>query len=370
MLYLLNPFVVSAGVWDFHEKSFAVLAIALGYYAVVEKRRTTFVLSMLVLLLCREHYGVAVAGFGALWIVTHGYERHAVAATCIGVSTAALAILVIMPALHPAGAHPMLGGETGTQLDRYGWMALPASTVFATLAGLAAQGVTYLAVLLVTTGGTALLAPAFLIPGIADLAANLLSVNPMPRSLTAYHSMALVPVFVIAAAQGSLSLAKRGLPLRLAVAPALLLVYQLAPAPIPGSRNPWQITTLQLRPDPAIAEIRDRLTDMAVSAQANVGSFFSQRRHVYRFPAGLEGSDAVVLHLEFPFDPPRYAPFSNPYDPSEMPRVFQAMGTVINGPEFGLRYWENNWLVAVRGAEDTVDRNGPRTRLADLISAY
>jgi hypothetical protein len=154
------------------------------------------------------------------------------------------------------------------------------------------------------------------------------------------------------------------------VAPALLLVYQLAPAPIPGSRNPWQITTLQLRPDPAIAEIRDRLTDMAVSAQANVGPFFSQRRFVYRFPAGLQRADAVVLHLEFPFDPPRYAPFSNPYDPSEMPGVFQAMGTVVNGPEFGLRYWENNWLVAVRGAEDTVDRNGPIKRLADLISAY
>jgi hypothetical protein len=46
------------------------------------------------------------------------------------------------------------------------------------------------------------------------------------------------------------------------------------------------------------------------------------------------------------------------------------MGTVVNGPEFGLRYWENNWLVAVRGAEDTVDRNGPIKRLADLISAY
>lgn len=369
MLYLLNPFVVSAGVWDFHEKSFAVLAVALGYYAVVSRKRPLFLLSMFVLVLCREHYGFAVAGFAGLWIHTHGYDRTSAAVASVGILAVPLILLVVMPAFNPAGSHPMMGTGTGLQAP-FSWMGQSMPAVTATAAQLALQGASYLAVWLVTTGGTSLLAPAFLLPGVADLAANLLSENPMLRSLSAYHSMALGPVFVIAAAQGSRRLKKRALAFRLGLAPTLLLLYQLAPAPLPGSRNPWQITTLQFRPDPSIAKVRGLLDDMAVSAQANVGSFFSQRHHVYRLPAGLERADAVVLHLDFPFDPPRYAPFSNPYDPSEMPGVFQSMAAVIDAPDFGLRYWENNWLVAIRGVDDVVEREAPRRRLAALMAAY
>jgi len=371
LLYLVNPFVFGGVIWEFHEKSLATLAIAVGFWALLSRRHRIFVSSMVLLVMCREHYGVAVAGFGALWLRHYGRERAGFLSMALGAVATTVVFLAIMPALNVSGGHPILDAKAGDQLARYGWLQQPAPAILGTLTGLAIPGVSYLAVLLVTTGGTALLAPAFLAPGLADLAANLLSVNPMPRSLSAYHSMALVPVFVIAAAQGSVCLAKRGLPIRLGLAPTLVLLYMFLPAPVPGSRNPWQVASLRLRPDPAVAEIRALLpADRSLSAQANIGSFFSQRLRVYRFPARLETADAVVLRLVMPFEPPTYAPFSNPYAPREMPAVFDAMEDVLQDPSFGVLYWERGWLVAVRGAADAVARDGPRRRLDDLRSQY
>jgi arabinogalactan endo-1,4-beta-galactosidase len=53
-----------------------------------------------------------------------------------------------------------------------------------------------------------------------------------------------------------------------------------------------------------------------------------------------------------------------------MPAVFDAMDRVLQDPGVGVRYWEDQWLVAVRGAADAVDRAGPRRTLDALRSRY
>jgi hypothetical protein len=371
LLYLVNPFVVNAAIWEYHEKSVAAFAVALGCLGVVRRRHWLVAVAMLLLLGCREHYGLAVAGFGALWLHRHGRDRFGIGLVGTGLAAVALVFLVLMPALNPAGDHPILDADHGEKLDRYGWLALPAAEMATAIGVLAMQGVVYLAVLAITTGGTALLAPAFLAPGLADLAANLLSINPMPKTFGAYHSVALIPLFVIAAAAGSARLATPNVLLRLAFLPTLVLLYMFLPAPVPGSRNFWQITSLQLRPAPSIAEIRALLPPgVSVSAQANVGALFSQRLRLYRFPDRMETADAIVLHLAMPFEPPTYHPFSNPYEPQEMSGVFGAMERVLADPAFGLVYWQDHWLVAARGVQDGTSRQEPRRRLAALVAEY
>ena len=51
VLFLLNPFIWNGAVWDFHEKSFAVPAFSLAYYALVFKRRALFVIALAALVL-------------------------------------------------------------------------------------------------------------------------------------------------------------------------------------------------------------------------------------------------------------------------------------------------------------------------------
>src|SRR5207249_10924160 len=161
------------------------------------------------------------------------------------------------------------------------------------------------------TGRASLLAPMFLLPGIADLMANLLSLNPMPRSILAYHSMAMVPGFIVAAVAASSSRpAQSAAFIRLSLLTTVFLTYFYLPAPAPGAYNVWRIHSLRLKRDPPIAEIHALINpDLKLSVQSNVGSFFSQRRYVYPFPAKLEDVDAVVVQFAYPYDSVDYVPF-------------------------------------------------------------
>ncbi len=64
-------------------------------------------------------------------------------------------------------------------------------------------GAVYVGLILVSFLGFPLAAPEFLLPGLADLACNMLSAVSMPRSPIAYHSASLVPVLIAAAICGT-----------------------------------------------------------------------------------------------------------------------------------------------------------------------
>ena len=371
MLYLLNPFLLNAAAWDFHEKSFALPAFAIAYYALVDRRRRVFVLMMGWLLLCQEHYGAAVLGFGILWAHLHAERKLGFLVAGAGIAIAIIVVFVAMPALNPAGTHPMIE-DANPALVRYAWLREPPSQVLATVLGLLPEWLLYVLLLLLPIGRAAIMAPMFLVPGMADFCANLLSLNPMPRTIFAYHSMVLVPVLVIAGARAS---AVSSLPgaalLRISTVTTVLLGYLFMPAPLPLAHNVWQIESIHLKRDGAIGDIQRFIEpEMIVSAQANIGSFFSQRRFIYPFPARLDEADAVVLHIEYPYADFDYAPYGNPYPTESMRQVLRAMEHVVNGLDFGLLYWERGWLLAIRGAKDNVSRDTVRRRVAELVAEY
>jgi len=147
--------------------------------------------------------------------------------------------------------------------------------------------------------------------------------------------------------------------------------YFFMPAPLPYAFNVWQIQGARLVRDPAIAEIQRLVrSDMKISAQGNIGAFFSQRTFMYPFPAKVSESDGVILHLEYPYTSFGYAPFNNPYATDTMPSVLKAMQDVVHDQGFGLLYWERNWLLAVRGAEDRVNRQDVQERLRQFVAEY
>jgi hypothetical protein len=276
-------------------------------------------------------------------------------------------LFFLMPALRPVD-------HEATPLDyqgRYSWVNRPLPEAAEVAGSLAPSGLSYIFTLLLSTGGAALMAPSFLLPAIADLAANLLSANPMPRSLLSYHSMALVPIFLISAVRGCGESSLRRVFLGVALCASSLLTYWTFPLPLPGSSNIWQIESLELQRPSVVGEINKILgPNMSLSAQSNVGGYFSHRLQIYRFPDRLDETDAVVLNLKFPYDPVSYTPFGNPYPFEELPQVLADMERVVHGREFGLTVWEDDWLLAIRGAEDRIDREEPARRLDALRRSY
>jgi hypothetical protein len=324
------------------------------------------------MLLIQEHLGVTVAGLGLLWGLHNGRWRPAAWLFLLGLVDTILIFGFVMPAFSPVGNHLMLEGGTG-QLSRYSWLGHSVPEVMHTLVThpFAVMkivlsdfgGATYLMLLLLPLLGLPLAAPSFLLPGVADLAANVLSANPLPRGIFSYHSVTLAAILTVGAVYGSqrLSLWIRRLSLAesasLALLGCLLSGYFLAPLPLPMAWNVWQPINFPRWPDQDIGNIRSIVGNSAsVSAQANIGAHFSQRREIYVYPNQVDRTKVIVLNLESPTK--RLVPFEeekpttlafhlqmNPDD------YLESINRLLSGKEYGVLLWDYPWLVMARDRE-------------------
>jgi uncharacterized membrane protein len=368
--YLVNPFVLSAAVWDFHPVALAAPFMALGVLAIDKREAWLFGLACLFLLLIQEHFGIAVAGFGVLWWLRNRSLTPAVIAFCVGVAHTVFVLGVIMPALSPTGRHLMISGGLG-YLSRYAWLGDSASqvaqnaiehpffvleTVFVNF-----DGGRYLAFLLLPFLGLPLAGIEFLIPGLADLLANMLSANAMPRSVVAYHSISLLPLLVIAGIYGSERLMKK---LRFStlglggmiVWVSFLFGYLFAPLSLPYALNIWRAANWPYKPEKAVSEVNHLLPpDTSISVQGNVGAHFSERHYVYVFPAKVGEVGAVVLRLA---NPTMREAGENPamigslgqhlmMSPDEF---LDAVQDTLDSKVYGVVYWKPPWLVLSKTA--------------------
>lgn len=369
--YLFNPFLLNAAAWDFHPVTLAVPFIALAFLAVETANGRMLLFSCLPLLFIQEQLGLTVAAFGALWWLRNRQWKFALAILLLGTAHAALVLGLIMPHFSPTGIHVMLSGDSG-QLSRYGWLGNSMGDIAASLllhprevfhqVMLVWWGWSYLVWLLLPLLGFPLMAFPFLLPALPDLGANLLSANPMPTSVFAYHSVTLVPVLTLAAAYGArraslgwtwLSGAQMN---GLALIASLVTGYALSPLPIPGAANFWEPANLPVGADPLPIAVRAALGDVSVSAQGNVGAHISQRSRIYVYPKKLDEAEAIVLRLESPTN--RLTPaepgknYASLASHLQMPPAdyLASIECLLSGSEYGVLLWQDPWLVLKRRA--------------------
>ena len=374
IVYLVNPFLLNAAAWDFHPVALAVPFIALGLLAVEKRDRCLLFISCLPLLLIQEELGLTVAAFGVLWGLRNKDWKVAVILFLLGTAQTALVLGAIMPAFSPSGSHLMLSSGPD-QLSRYGWLGHSVLEVAQTLVAhptdvigkvmVSFGGAVYFGQLLLPFLGLPLLGAVSLLPALPDLAANLLSSNAMPRSVLAYHSVILVPTLTIAAAYGArrvslwwpwLSSAKiSGLILTV----SLILGYILAPLPVPGAINFWEPRHFLHAPDPTVAEVRAAINSNAsVSAQGNIGAYFSQRDEIYLYPHMIGRVDTLVLRLDgptsklFPKEPEGIASLASHLQmrPAE---YLASISCLLDGKRHYPVLWDDPWLVLKRGAANS-----------------
>lgn len=228
-------------------------------------------------------------------------------------------------------------------------------------------GIKYLAILLMFFLGFPLAAPQFLLPGFGDLVANMLSFNPLPRSVLAYHSVTLVPILTVAAIYGVKKVAHRknwinrrsAIELSVyALCISMICGYFLAPLPLPWARNNFAPANLFSRPDPEIETIRSAIGyNASVSVQSNIGAHFSQRKEIYRYPNKVGTVGAVILKLDSPTKNINNIPeelikqrkyLSNMLDGYlQMDRIdyIRSIESIIHGKDYGILLWNDPWLV-------------------------
>jgi uncharacterized membrane protein len=371
---LVHPLTANAMAWDFHENCIAVPLIAWALWAVVTGRYLLVWLCALLLVLTKEHYGLACAGLGFLWGWRQGgWLSRAAPLAGFGLVATAVVLFVIMPALSPTGSQAMLSGAEGHH-SLYGWMGtggVEAAGYFVEEILLQPVTVLYLAVVLLGFVRFSFVGLLFLAPAIADLAANLLSANPMLRSLHSYHSAAVVPCMMAAAAHGyqRASLDHRKL-FKILVSLNLALAVVYSPWPFVGVLDRWGLRdNLTTSPPEALSMTREALPpEASVSAQGNLGAHLAKRREIYPFPAKLDSVDAVALHLDYPYRSFDIKVFGNPYDGPEM---LAALEGLLDDPGWGIVFFRDDYLILRRDASHTGEvLDAVRARIGEMRSTY
>lgn len=380
LLYWCNPLVVGAALWDFHEISLSTLLIATAFWALCANRFACMLAALLLLLLTKEHYGICVAGFGFLWGWKHGDWKRGSALILLGLAATYAILCFVMPWFN-GGAHAMLTGDGSNVVSRYGWLAgdwEKRITMFTTLllgdGSSQFTGIMHLLLLLLSGLMFPLIAPFYLAPAAADMLANLLSTNPMPRHNASYHAAACIPVFVLAGMRGYLWIVDSGRASRTLVATTALALA--ATFPITGlTQFPiriWELSPLKLTHNKQpLEEITALIGDRPVSAQANIGMFFSQRKAIYPFPNMVEQTGLAVLHTDQPFSDPAQAHFNIPYGMSTEEYV-EVLLLFMAQENWHIAYWKKPWLVMQRGEatrDESEDRAVIQQDILDMMSS-
>ncbi|ACV68467.1 DUF2079 domain-containing protein [Desulfohalobium retbaense] len=390
-IFLINPFLLNAVAWDVDTITLAVPFVALGFVATESKNFKLMLFSSIFILACKEHLGILIIGFGLLWWVHNRQWKQGIGLVIIGIIHFYLVFEVIMPSLSPTGSHPMLAEGLGTA-SRYGWLGDSLSQMMETLITqpfvllktimISMGGLGYLIILLLPFLFLPLLGLGFLLPGIADLAANMLSSNPMPRSPIAYHSAALIPILTTAAIYGVYKLSKWQKRFSITEISVFVLIasvglgYVFAPFPLPGAKNVWAPATLLSLPDPRVQEIQYLVQDCSVSVQANVGAHFSNKSDIYKYPKRVEQSDAIILRMKSPTknihnykskERRRYIiGMLDNHLQMDRNEYLDSIEDLVNNDEFEIAYWDNPWLVFKKGVVGKNVGSEVRARVQEL----
>lgn len=368
--YLFSPFMLSAASWDFHPVTLASPFIALAYLAIEQKKYLVLLTSSFFILLCKEHFGLLVFGFGMLWFFRHRKFGGSASLALLGLGHMYLVFKFIMPFFSPSGQHLMLSTEIG-QLSRYGWLGSsieeiiikifmhPAETVRHALITMGGQD--YLVLLLIPMLFLPIFGFEFLLPGAADFFANLLSANPMPRSIFAYHSATLIPVLIVAAIYGSRRISRLNSLFTItrqsftAFAVTLLLGWVFFPFfSLPGGYHFWEPKRAFAFHDPDLARVKELVPpNMSLSVQANIGAHFTQRHEVHVYPAMLENVDAIILRLDSPTElirgrnPGRIASLAHHLmmDPMD---YLGSIRTLLKQKTYSAVVWHDPWLILTK----------------------
>ncbi len=348
LLALLNPFLLNAALNDFHEISFAVPLMCIGLRAVVRRKFSWLLLACAGLLLTKEHYGASVMGFGLLWTWQHRDWKRGGMLAAGGILSLALVVGIVIPHFNQGGTHPMI--ELGAT-NRYGWITLSWQAAEEAIRRLFYSQLSvafYFMMLLGCVGYFPLLAPVFLLPGLADLLTNTLSSNGIMRLPIYYYSAPLVPVLLFA------SMAVWSMPAKLPyrykqLFLALALATSLAFL-IPGKlwERPLQWVQAEDRKN------QERNMDQLLGAcarplvQPNIFANLASTPHTRPFSLKFSPeADCIALHLDYPRNPKAVTGqgrFLSPYEPLSPIEYADQVREIAQDTSWRIVYWHTPWL--------------------------
>ncbi|MGJ0516384.1 MAG: DUF2079 domain-containing protein [Methylomicrobium sp.] len=369
--FLLNPFVLSAVQWDFHPVSIATPLIAWSIYFLLTNDFRKLLLCILIVLLCQEQFGILTMCLGLSYFIVNKNFKKSLCLVAIGGLYTFISFQYVFPKFSPTGTHIMMSAQYAAA-NRYSWLGNSLSEIITHLltsplevfkkAFLEMGGGLYIIFLLLPYGlFLPFLGFDILLIGAADFAANALSLLDLQRSINSYHSVALIPIILVASMRGYRFLSARVSPRVknpigvLAVFTSVLFLSFCLPHLL-GQNSFWKLNLIPA-PKPDLGEIESRLPAQSMlSVQANVGPHFSQHESLYIFPKNIPKADAVILRMEDPDDSlgENTIRFSH-YMMMQPKDYLTAIRCVLDSGSYRIGYFNPPWLLLLKSGGKSSD---------------
>lgn len=310
LVYLLNPSIQRANLYDFHAVVLATTFLLGTYYFLIKNRYGYFLLFAILAGLTKEHIWIIIALFGFILFFIH---KKRILGAVLFFASLLISYILISHAIPGAlgSQHFALSyfSEFGNSpLDIIKNIFLNPQQTINTL--LTESRTDYLKQLFYPLGYLALFAPWLLIFAVPELMINLLSNNPNLHQIYYQYTAAITPFLFIAAIYGVLTLKYilTRFPKTYPLNPnPFIIIYILATAlygaylygPLPASKSP----NLDMFTKPAadkefiVQSISQIPSSARVATSNNLGAHLSNREHLYVLPLGIQKADYIVFYL-------------------------------------------------------------------------
>lgn len=310
IVYLANPMMQDAQLYDFHPEVFAVVFLAFAFYYLQRRAYRPFLVFAVLTAIAKEDLPLVVAMFGLYaWIVQKNW-RVGVPVFVGSLAYFFLMTAAVMPALRPDGA-------SANVLQRYGTLGDSIPEIVASFVqnpGTIAQTLftgsrfMYALTLLLPFAALPILAPTVLLITVPSFLINLLTQTSCCtyRAFGFYYSSAIITILAFASVQALAWVRSKrqgaffGRILIFVVA-MLTGLFAFLTSPAPYS----QVSTWEQFAVSAHAQRLSEVTalipaDASLAVQNNLGAHLSQRRDIFTFPRRITDADYVLIDAADP----------------------------------------------------------------------
>lgn len=311
-LFLLNPALQFANLYDFHAVTLATTLLLGAFYFFMKKRWLWFLIFAILAGLTKEQVWVVVALFGVYSIFAELVfsPRKSFVNLVRGAAIASVSLAIFYYLV--SYVIPNIRGDEHFALSYYSEFGNNPSSVIKNV--ILSPGdvlqkllnetrLDYLRQIFQPLGFLSLLSPIVLIFTLPDLAINLLSANSNMYQIYYQYTAVITPFIFIAAIFGVKNLTKwfPRLPLSfLLVFLSLTTIYSAYQyGPLPGAKNPniEMIANKNENRKEISSFLKTIPKEAKVAATNNVGAHLSQREYIFTIPIGIEEADYVVFLL-------------------------------------------------------------------------
>lgn len=309
-VYLLNPAMEWANIYDFHAVVLAIPAMLVVFYAAMVKKWRLFWLFTMLALMAKEEVSLAIAMLGFIIFFIFKERKVGLAAILVGILWFLVITFWIMPQFSSGESHWAIEGLYSAAKQKvFESETIPEIADVFRGYFLDPVAMNYYVALLKPFAFLPLLGLIWMVPALPEFMVNLLSTNSQMQNLTFHYQSLITPflmistIFAVKYLICLLGLIKQLVRFKgisfISIAVVLVVVAARVNyhySPLPTTPSCWCLSYQVTKEDQEFRKILRTIPKKAVvTSSGEVRAHLSTREHSFTLPGGLPEAEYVAI---------------------------------------------------------------------------